>query len=145
MVVDSSEVVRALENRGMVLAKNAAPDLPVGVIERREAVRAAQSVGVLFSEDAALDVQNLENERVRLCSLPIQQPPAPKTPKGHLPGIPWPVDATGALHVPLEAGSGRDARKDVPGSLNVRAARRRPCVAPGQAACSCSYGRRSIT
>ena len=32
-----------------------------------------------------------------------------KTPKRRLPGIPRPVDATGALHVPPEAGSGRDA------------------------------------
>jgi hypothetical protein len=32
-----------------------------------------------------------------------------KTPQRCLPGIPRPVDATGALHVPPEAGSGRDA------------------------------------
>jgi hypothetical protein len=32
-----------------------------------------------------------------------------KAPKRRLPGVPRPIDATGALHVPPEAGSGRDA------------------------------------
>jgi hypothetical protein len=43
-----------------------------------------------------------------------------KTPKRRLPGVPGPIDTTGVLHFPPEAGSGRDAGKSCRRTLRLR-------------------------